>query len=70
QVDVKIRFEKRGDASFQSAVRVYPENADAKWNLEAVLRDSNYEGLPPNSPSGGAAGGQRSSPGGTVGSGY
>ncbi|MBA3434009.1 MAG: hypothetical protein H0U08_07955 [Actinobacteria bacterium] len=56
--------------TFQSAVRVDPENADAKWNLEAVLRDFNYAGLPPNSPSGEAAGGQRSSPGGAVGSGY
>jgi len=56
--------------TFQSAVRVDPENADAKWNLEAVLRDSQYAGLPPNSPSGEAAGGQRSSPGGAVGAGY
>ena len=55
---------------FQSAVRTDPENADAKVNLEIVLRDLNESGLPPNAPSGEAAGGQRSSPGGVSGEGY
>jgi hypothetical protein len=55
---------------FQSAVRTDPENADAKVNLEIVLRDLNITGLPPNAPSGEAAGGQRSSPGGVSGEGY
>jgi hypothetical protein len=55
---------------FQSAVRTDPENADAKVNLEIVLRDLNDTGLPPNAPSGEAAGGQRSSPGGVSGEGY
>ena len=55
---------------FQGAVRTDPENADAKVNLEIVLRDLNITGLPPNAPSGEAAGGQRSSPGGVSGEGY
>ena len=55
---------------FQSAVRTDPENADAKVNLEIVLRDLNITGLPPNAPSGEAAGGRRSSPGGVSGAGY
>jgi hypothetical protein len=55
---------------FQSAVRTDPQNADAKVNLEIVLRDLNVTGLPPNAPSGEAAGGRRSSPGGVSGSGY
>lgn len=55
---------------FQGAVRTDPENADAKVNLEIVLRDLNITGLPPNAPSGEAAGGQRSSPGGVSGVGY
>jgi hypothetical protein len=55
---------------FQSAVRTDPGNADAKVNLEIVLRDLNISGLPPNAPSGEAAGGRRSSPGGVSGSGY
>jgi hypothetical protein len=55
---------------FQSAVRTDPENADAKVNLEIVLRDLNETGLPPDAPSGEAAGGQRSSPGGVSGEGY
>ncbi len=56
--------------TFQGAIDVDPENADAKWNLEAVLRDANAGGLPPNSPSGEADRGTRSSPGGSVGAGY
>ena len=55
---------------FQGAVRTDPENADAKVNLEIVLRDLNITGLPPNAPSGEAAGGRRSSPGGVSGEGY
>lgn len=55
---------------FQSAIRADPENDDAKVNLEIVLRDLNITGLPPNAPSGEAAGGQRSSPGGVSGEGY
>jgi hypothetical protein len=55
---------------FQNAVRVDPEHTDAKVNLEIVLRDLNITGLPPNAPSGEAAGGQRSSPGGVTGAGY
>jgi hypothetical protein len=55
---------------FQNAVRVDPQNTDAKVNLEIVLRDLNITGLPPNAPSGEAAGGQRSSPGGVTGAGY
>lgn len=55
---------------FQSAVRTDPSNGDAKVNLEIVLRDLNITGLPPNAPSGEAAGGRRSSPGGVSGSGY
>jgi hypothetical protein len=55
---------------FQGAVRTDPGNADAKVNLEIVLRDLNITGLPPNAPSGEAAGGQRSSPGGVSGVGY
>lgn len=56
--------------TFSNAIEVDPANADAKWNLEAVLRDAQATGLPPNTPSGEAAGGQRSSPGGAVGAGY
>jgi hypothetical protein len=55
---------------FQSAVQADPENADAKVNLEIVLRDLRATGLPPDAPSGEAAGGQRSSPGGVSGEGY
>lgn len=55
---------------FRSAIDVDPTNADAKWNLEAVLRDAQSAGLPPNAPSGEADRGQRSSPGGAVGGGY
>jgi hypothetical protein len=55
---------------FQSAVRTDPRNDDAKVNLEIVLRDLNITGLPPNAPSGEAAGGQRSGPGGISGAGY
>lgn len=55
---------------FQSAVQSDPENADAKVNLEIVLRDLNASGFPPNAPSGEAAGGRRSGPGGVSGEGY
>ena len=54
---------------FQSAVRVDPENADAKVNLELVLRDSAVAGVPANAPSGERTGGQRSGAG-TGGGGY
>jgi hypothetical protein len=56
--------------TFANAVEVDPTNADAKWNLEAVLRDAQFAGLPPNAPSGEADRGRRSSPGGAVGGGY
>jgi hypothetical protein len=55
---------------FQSAVRTDPENADAKLNLEIVLRDAAITGPLADDPSGEAAGGQRSSPGGVSGEGY
>lgn len=54
---------------FQSAVRVNPENADAKLNLELVLRISNFAALPANQPSGERAGGKRSGSG-SAGGGY
>ena len=61
---------RAASGAFQSAIEVDPENADAKWNLEGVLRDANAGGLPPNAPSGEADRGTRSSPGGAVGAGY
>jgi hypothetical protein len=54
---------------FQSAVRVDPENADAKVNLELVLRDSATAAVPANQPSGERSGGRRSGAG-TGGGGY
>lgn len=54
---------------FQSAVRVDPENADAKVNLELVLRDSAMAAVPANQPSGERSGGPRSGAG-TGGGGY
>jgi hypothetical protein len=54
---------------FQSAVRVDPENDDAKVNLELVLRDAAVAGIPANAPSGERSGGQRSGAG-TGGGGY
>lgn len=49
---------------FQSAIKVDPGNADAKLNLELLLRDAAVLGLPPNQPSGEPAGGKLSGPGG------
>lgn len=52
---------------FESAVRVDPENADAKANLELVLRISNFASVPANDPSGERGGGTRSGSGSTGG---
>jgi len=52
---------------FQSAVRVDPENTDAKVNLELVLRISNFAAVVANQPSGEPAGGKRSGSGRTGG---
>jgi hypothetical protein len=52
---------------FESAVRVDPENADAKTNLELVLRISNEASVPANDPSGERGGGTRSGSGSTGG---
>jgi hypothetical protein len=56
----------------QSAVRVDPGNAEAKLNLELLLRDAARSGLPPtaNVPSGDRVGGPRSGIGGVGSSGY
>lgn len=54
---------------FQSAVRVDPENADAKLNLEIVLRDSAFASVTADQPSGERSGGERSGAG-SVGGGY
>jgi hypothetical protein len=52
---------------FQNAVRVDGENADAKTNLELVLRISNFASVPANQPSGERGGGKRSGSGSTGG---
>jgi hypothetical protein len=52
---------------FQSAVRVDPENADAKLNLEIVLRDSTFANVTADAPSGERSGGERSGAGSTGG---
>ncbi len=52
---------------FESAVRADPENADAKINLELVLRISNFASVPANEPSGERGGGTRSGSGSTGG---
>lgn len=52
---------------FESAVRVDPGNADAKSNLELVLRIANFASLPANDPSGERGGGTRSGSGSTGG---
>jgi hypothetical protein len=52
---------------FESAVRVDPENVDAKTNLELVLRISNFASIPANQPSGERGGGTRSGSGSTGG---
>lgn len=52
---------------FESAVRVDPGNADAKTNLELVLRISNFAAIPANQPSGERGGGTRSGSGSTGG---
>jgi hypothetical protein len=49
---------------FQTAVQSDPGNADAKLNLELLLRDALATSLPPNAPGGHPAGGPRSAPGG------
>jgi hypothetical protein len=53
--------------TFQSAVRVDPENADAKLNLEIVLRDATFANIPADDPSGERSGGERSGAGRTGG---
>lgn len=52
---------------FESAVRADPGNADAKTNLELVLRISNFASVPGNDPSGERGGGTRSGSGSTGG---
>lgn len=52
---------------FEAAVRVDPGNADAKTNLELVLRISNFAAIPANQPSGERGGGTRSGSGSTGG---
>jgi hypothetical protein len=54
---------------FQTAVESDPANADAKLNLELLLRDALATSLPPNAPGGHPAGGPRSAPGGVGSSG-
>jgi hypothetical protein len=54
---------------FQTAVESDPDNADAKLNLELLLRDALATSLPPNAPGGHPAGGPRSAPGGVGSSG-
>jgi hypothetical protein len=56
----------------QSAVRVDGANAEAKLNLELLLRDAARSGLPPTSnvPTGDRVGGPRSGIGGVGSSGY
>lgn len=56
----------------QNAVRVDPGNAEAKLNLELLLRDAARSGLPPtaNVPTGDRVGGTRSGIGGVGSSGY
>ena len=52
---------------FENAVKVDPGNADAKTNLELVLRISNFAAIPANQPSGERGGGTRSGSGSTGG---
>jgi hypothetical protein len=54
---------------FQTAVETDSANADAKLNLELLLRDALATSLPPNAPGGHPAGGPRSGPGGVGNSG-
>lgn len=54
---------------FENAVKVDPGNADAKTNLELVLRISNFAAVPATEPSGERGGGTRSGSG-TTGGGY
>jgi hypothetical protein len=54
---------------FQTAVETDAGNADAKLNLELLLRDALATKLPPNAPGGHPAGGPRSGPGGVGNSG-
>jgi len=49
---------------FQTAAEIDPANADAKLNLELLLRDALATSLPPNAPGRRPAGGPRSGPGG------
>lgn len=54
----------------QSAVKADPTNADAKVNLELLLRDIVATGGPVNTPSGRPTGGPRSGVGGAGSTGY
>lgn len=54
---------------FQTAVETDSANAEAKLNLELLLRDALATSLPPNAPGGHPAGGPRSGPGGVGNSG-
>lgn len=53
----------RGIGSFQSAIELDPGNADAKRNLEILLRRPEAAVLPPNDPSQGGAQGRLSGQG-------
>ncbi len=53
----------RGIGAFQNAIEVDPSNADAKRNLEILLRRPESAKLPPNDPSQGGAQGRVSGQG-------
>jgi hypothetical protein len=62
---------ERSVADFQAAVQLDPENEDAKFNLELVLRRLLAQGVRPGSSNaGGAAKGHKGAAGGTPGRGY
>jgi hypothetical protein len=63
---------ERSEADFQTAVQLDPQNEDAKFNLELLLRELIAKGVRPgsNSSSGGPAKGHRGAGSGLPGSGY
>jgi hypothetical protein len=63
---------ERSEADFQTAVQLNPQNVDAKFNLELLLRELIAKGVRPgtNSSSGGPAKGHRGAGSGLPGSGY
>jgi hypothetical protein len=63
---------ERSEADFQTAVQLNPDNDDAKFNLELLLRELIAKGVRPgsNSSSGGPAKGHRGAGSGLPGSGY